>query len=393
MSPPTLPTYVLKITSGRDPSCSRTIEFRGDLTLEDIHYAIQREFDLDNDHLWAFFLSGVLGDRGSEFASQHKDEFGRIVAHSPDTRLDSLDLEPGHEFVYLFDFGDKLRHDLDVVRVGRVQMHDKEHELPLVLERQGTPPPQYPSFEDETTDEDDPDTDEEEPLDPASERVLAAMASLRASLNSETNPDLSEVRAHVRTVLDAAPDHDSLVRIVGHLDVPVYGTVSHSLDDLLAAEKVDEQDLALAERWARISREWPDLKRWALALASAGRERTALDELAAFEATGPLANERDALRASLLCSMRSYQEAEPVLTRLLSKRWLASKLRKRCNELMDGVLRATGRSAEADRRNDRSLERAVPKGRPVAFKSAKVSPNDRCPCGSGKKYKRCCGGR
>ncbi len=32
----------------------------------------------------------------------------------------------------------------------------------------------------------------------------------------------------------------------------------------------------------------------------------------------------------------------------------------------------------------------VPKG-PVKRAEAKVYPNDPCPCGSGKKYKQCCG--
>ena len=31
------------------------------------------------------------------------------------------------------------------------------------------------------------------------------------------------------------------------------------------------------------------------------------------------------------------------------------------------------------------------KSSPTIVKEAKVYPNDPCPCGSGKKYKKCCG--
>jgi SEC-C motif-containing protein len=33
----------------------------------------------------------------------------------------------------------------------------------------------------------------------------------------------------------------------------------------------------------------------------------------------------------------------------------------------------------------------APKGTPVVRETAKVGRNDACPCGSGKKYKKCCG--
>lgn len=40
--------------------------------------------------------------------------------------------------------------------------------------------------------------------------------------------------------------------------------------------------------------------------------------------------------------------------------------------------------------DDRSFEPAYPRQETIRRESPKVGPNDPCPCGSGKKYKRCC---
>lgn len=37
------------------------------------------------------------------------------------------------------------------------------------------------------------------------------------------------------------------------------------------------------------------------------------------------------------------------------------------------------------------MDRAAPRPRPVVNVTAKVGPNEPCPCGSGRKYKKCCG--
>ena len=37
-----------------------------------------------------------------------------------------------------------------------------------------------------------------------------------------------------------------------------------------------------------------------------------------------------------------------------------------------------------------SADEATVKKQPVRTKATKVGPNDPCPCGSGKKYKKCC---
>jgi len=52
--------------------------------------------------------------------------------------LGELEMEPGHRFLYLFDYGDELRHDVEVV--GTFPIRSKRG-LPRVAEAHGEPPP------------------------------------------------------------------------------------------------------------------------------------------------------------------------------------------------------------------------------------------------------------
>jgi uncharacterized protein YchJ len=45
---------------------------------------------------------------------------------------------------------------------------------------------------------------------------------------------------------------------------------------------------------------------------------------------------------------------------------------------------------EADYYNDLQDDFRMPVQKPIV-KEKKIYPNDPCPCGSGKKYKKCCG--
>ncbi|HYV47509.1 MAG TPA: hypothetical protein VFA20_21765 [Myxococcaceae bacterium] len=129
----------LKITPWRDRSCHRTVELPEASTLQELHGLIQREFELGDDHLWAFFLSGEYLDRDTEFGvGEH--------ARSPRVNLAELSLVPGMRIAYLFDFGDELRHDVRVESVGPLP---EGLEAPRVVERVGTPPQQYPDLEGE----------------------------------------------------------------------------------------------------------------------------------------------------------------------------------------------------------------------------------------------------
>jgi Plasmid pRiA4b ORF-3-like protein len=117
---------------------------RGSQTLEHLHRGLRRAFNWDDDHLYSFWLSGVYWDGPeSEFTAPYELEMSD--AHSAAVRLDQLDLRPGQQIAYVFDFGDEWR----------VLLHLREHvpaepgaRYPKVLMRNGEPPPQY-TYDDE----------------------------------------------------------------------------------------------------------------------------------------------------------------------------------------------------------------------------------------------------
>jgi pRiA4b ORF-3-like protein/uncharacterized protein DUF6930 len=125
----------------------RRIELRGDQTLEDLHNAIQRAFNWDNDHLYAFFLSGKAWDMHTEYESPYGD--GRPADRY---RLEHLPLTAGQRILYIFDFGDELRHaiKLEAIVPGGVQ---SDVTYPRVTDSRGEPPPQYPDYDEEEEDE------------------------------------------------------------------------------------------------------------------------------------------------------------------------------------------------------------------------------------------------
>jgi len=280
-------TYGLQITSWRDARCSRTIEFLGSATLGDVHAAIQTEFELDDDHLWAFYLSGDLGDLESEFVS---DDVGS-GRPAWDTELRSLDLAPGMRFLYRFDFGDELIHDITVVGVGDA---DGGAAYPRVVERIGKPPPQYPGLDDEEADDE-----------------IGADTAAPAHEPAPAAPDVS--------VPQPAPYRDPTAADLRRVRV--------------ARSHLKKGDHAAVERQLR---------------------------------------------------------------RLLERRWVSGRVRDEAVPLLAEVLRATGReheakTLEADRRRQvAAVHPEIPYT--VRRDGPKVGRNDPCPCGSGKKYKKCCGG-
>ena len=131
----------------------RRIDVRGDQTLHDLHRAIQRAFDWDDDHLYAFFLSGKAWDTQSEYASPFGD--GRSASRY---RLEQLPLQAGQQFLYIFDFGDEWHFGVKLARTSdRLELGAR---YPRVVARHGESPPQYPELEDDDSDQEDDDSAE-----------------------------------------------------------------------------------------------------------------------------------------------------------------------------------------------------------------------------------------
>ncbi len=122
----------------------RRIEMRGDQTLHDLHKGIQEAFDRDDDHLYAFFLSGKAWDEKTAYESPYSDGERSAAKY----RLEHLPLKAGQQFLYIFDFGDELRHQvkLEAIIPGGTK---SDIDYPQITDQHGEAPPQYPMLDEE----------------------------------------------------------------------------------------------------------------------------------------------------------------------------------------------------------------------------------------------------
>lgn len=133
----------------------RTVEMLGSDTLFDLHRWIQRAFGWDDDHLYAFYLSGKIGDvhtehLGSPMGDMESMGYGYGNRPQPgsveETELRDLGLVPRRVFRYRFDFGDELVHRITVSRIRDAEDGDAKA-LPRMIESVGESLPQYGEFE------------------------------------------------------------------------------------------------------------------------------------------------------------------------------------------------------------------------------------------------------
>jgi hypothetical protein len=144
--------YVFAATLVGVPGVRRTIAARGDQTLIDLHAALQRAFEWDDDHLYSFWLGGKFWSRaGDEYTHPwHAAEPGPLAAlglgpepQSAEVRLDRLELTKGQRIAYVFDFGDEWRVRLTVQQITA----DDGGAYPRLVKSVGDAPPQYPDYD------------------------------------------------------------------------------------------------------------------------------------------------------------------------------------------------------------------------------------------------------
>lgn len=148
--------YRLKVRLQWNRRVWRVIEILDNQTRVSLHEAIQRAFAWDNDHLYAFYLSGRAGDRLTRIDHHFEFPFGESEPPTADeVIIADLGLERGQVFLYRFDFGDNLDHEIEVLGSAPTPA---EGGYPRIAESHGAAPSQYPtSPDDETDDSWDPD--------------------------------------------------------------------------------------------------------------------------------------------------------------------------------------------------------------------------------------------
>ena len=131
----------------------RTIQIRGDQTLEDLHYAIFDAFNRFDQHMYEFQIGGkgpmdpkarryVLSGALEEPIPGPRKPAGDVAL----TTVGSLGLKVDDAFGYWFDFGDDWWHQINVVAIADEAGRGK---YPRVTKRVGASPPQYVDWDNE----------------------------------------------------------------------------------------------------------------------------------------------------------------------------------------------------------------------------------------------------
>jgi len=137
----------------QNPVVSRTMELRGDQTLQQLHYAIFAAFDREDEHMYEFQIGGtepndpdarryVLPALADGMVEDDEKPDGYVLS----TTLGSLDLDEDETFFYWFDFGDSWWHEIMVMAI---QENAPGEDYPRLTERVGESPPQYPDWDEE----------------------------------------------------------------------------------------------------------------------------------------------------------------------------------------------------------------------------------------------------
>lgn len=133
----------------QNPVMSRTIDIRGDQTLEKLHNAIFKAFDRFDNHLYEFLIGGKGPQdpkaRRYSFSSTDDEIMGgKLAGDVRETVMDDLKLKKDEPFGYWFDFGDDWWHQINVVAIDNKPIKGK---YPKITNRVGQSPPQYMDIE------------------------------------------------------------------------------------------------------------------------------------------------------------------------------------------------------------------------------------------------------
>ena len=131
--------YQFKVSLKERPNIWRIIEIKENQMLSSLHKAIFNAFDRFDEHLYSFFMSNKPYDKDSEYTLPDPDghEVGKYANR---VRIDTLHLQLGQEFLYLFDYGDEWWHEIELIGL-RDEVSRRKY--PRVTKKYGKSPSQY----------------------------------------------------------------------------------------------------------------------------------------------------------------------------------------------------------------------------------------------------------
>ena len=109
--------------------------------LDDLHDAIQKAFQFDNDHLYEFSFRNAFGVEQRVPHPMCEEEFS-----TDEFEIKNLPLKIGDKMEYVFDFGDYWQF---IVELEAIQPPNPKSQKAKILESRGKSPEQYPNWEDD----------------------------------------------------------------------------------------------------------------------------------------------------------------------------------------------------------------------------------------------------
>ena len=136
----------------QNPVVSRTIEIRSEQTLENLHHAIFKAFEREEEHMYEFQIggSGPYDPKAKRYvlsmSFMNELEEGQYAGDVTRTKIGSLNLQIEQAFGYWFDFGDDWRHQINVIDIVKATPKKR---YPIISKRTGASPPQYIDWDEE----------------------------------------------------------------------------------------------------------------------------------------------------------------------------------------------------------------------------------------------------
>ncbi|HEY8892588.1 MAG TPA: plasmid pRiA4b ORF-3 family protein [Clostridium sp.] len=126
--------YTFKVSL--DKNTWSKIQLSAHDTLDELHILIQNAFEFDDDHMYSFFMDGEPWSKNS-----FKCPFDNEGPSTDEVEIGELDLIEKQSFLYIFDFGDEWRFNIEVIGV---QNEDIKNFQGKIIEIKGESPQQYP---------------------------------------------------------------------------------------------------------------------------------------------------------------------------------------------------------------------------------------------------------
>lgn len=144
----TMLTLDIKLSGWRvgADSWAARVEIPGSFTLTELHSAIQRLVDFDNDHLHEFFTGRNWRDRNITFGEVAETPFE--INEGEEIPLSEIfPLPKGQKLYYNFDFGDDWL--FEITCHSETKQTNRKIKRARLIEEHGHRPVQYPSEDDE----------------------------------------------------------------------------------------------------------------------------------------------------------------------------------------------------------------------------------------------------